>query len=569
MHLVTLTVREALDVEPLRAAGVSILAGAGHLDRPVRWAHVVELPDVANFLSGGELLLTTGMGTPTDAATQRAYLHALADAGAAALVIELGRKFTSIPGEMVRLAEARGLPLATLAHEARFVDVTEAVHRGILRRQYELLDRAEQVSTELTTQIIDGADVDEVVARVSGLLGADVVFEDEAHHIVAAAGDARTLELARAQWDAHSRAGHDDSALGAVQRTEDSPRCTWVDVWIRHERWGRLHVLARGSRTEAVRDLLVDRAGAALALAMLSKKDAAHLAERAESALLAELAAGRHASCDEVVHRARALGAELSRGRLAAVSMELDLLVANAGTGAITPSHRRPDAHLDALHTLAESLRVSIRSHGCEALVGTSGDRVVALIAVPGRRPLAGILDALVADAVEHSRRRAPVEVVAGASGEASLDALPRAIEEATVAAGFARGDAASRGVSGRLLHHYDELGTYQLLLRLADGPDLARFVDSELRPLLEHDERVRPKLVPTLHAYLAHAGRKADAARALGIQRRTLYQRMAKIESLLARSVDDQQTRTRLTLALQGLELLHAHRGRPAVPKH
>lgn len=574
------TVREALTLEPLRAAGASVLAGAAHLDRPVRWAHVAEAPDIAHLLTGGELLLTTGMAIAGDPAAQRTFLTEVAEAGVAAVVIELGRNFTAIPDDMVRLAEARGLPLVSLTREARFVDVTEAVHRAILRHQYQLLDRAEQVSRELTEQILDGADVDEVVAHVAGVLGAEVVLEDGSHHMIAAGGEPQALDDLRAQWQAHAHSGHGDGARGAVQRTTGTRPCTWVDIWIRHERWGRLHVMAMRADSDEVRDLLVDRAGAALALSMLSKKDAAHLVERAVNAMLAEVAAGRHGSTEELLHRARALGANLARGRLAAICVELgDVPIPHAqtdgigkgggaGRAGVAPQLAGPNARLDAVHTVAESLRSSVAGHGCSALVGTSGDRLLAVIAVPGSRPLMAVLDELVAEAVA-PMSRAQVEVAAGASGEVTLDALPRAIDEAMRAAAFAReatvAEASAARPAGagrpteRVLHHYDDLGTYQLLRRLADGPDLARFVESELRLLLEHDERRRPKLVPTLRAYLAHAGRKADAARALGIQRRTLYQRMATIESLLGRDIDDQQTRTRLTLALQGHELLHA----------
>jgi len=85
--------------------------------------------------------------------------------------------------------------------------------------------------------------------------------------------------------------------------------------------------------------------------------------------------------------------------------------------------------------------------------------------------------------------------------------------------------------------------------------------VESELSPLLEHDARSSAKLVPTLQAYLDNACRKTDTAQELWIQRRTLYGRLARIERLLGRSLNDQDTRTRLTLALQGLSLLRQRR--------
>jgi PucR family transcriptional regulator, purine catabolism regulatory protein len=51
-----LTVRELLkDLE------VRLVAGEGGLHLPVRWVHITELLDPTPWLSGGELLLTTGM----------------------------------------------------------------------------------------------------------------------------------------------------------------------------------------------------------------------------------------------------------------------------------------------------------------------------------------------------------------------------------------------------------------------------------------------------------------------------------------------------------------------------
>src|SRR5881275_2844326 len=61
-----LTLREVLDLDPLRASEPVLLAGEGALDRPVRWVHSSEVYEGANFLDGGELLLTNGFGL-TDA----------------------------------------------------------------------------------------------------------------------------------------------------------------------------------------------------------------------------------------------------------------------------------------------------------------------------------------------------------------------------------------------------------------------------------------------------------------------------------------------------------------------
>src|SRR5215203_1063725 len=100
-----LTVREVLaDVE------VDLLAGEANLDVPVRWVHISELADPTPWLSGGELLLTTGIALDT-AQHQRDYIAALADHGLAGLGLGTGFTHATVPEALVEAARERGFPL--------------------------------------------------------------------------------------------------------------------------------------------------------------------------------------------------------------------------------------------------------------------------------------------------------------------------------------------------------------------------------------------------------------------------------------------------------------------------
>ncbi|NUS58268.1 MAG: helix-turn-helix domain-containing protein, partial [Streptomycetaceae bacterium] len=81
---------------------------------------------------------------------------------------------------------------------------------------------------------------------------------------------------------------------------------------------------------------------------------------------------------------------------------------------------------------------------------------------------------------------------------------------------------------------------------------DLAAFVRRAVGPLLEHDRTARQPLLPTLQAYLTHAGRKAETARDLHLNRQTLYDRLGRISLLLGTDLDDPETVLGLRLALQ-----------------
>jgi PucR family transcriptional regulator, purine catabolism regulatory protein len=248
MCTVSVTLREILDLDPLQRASAKVLAGEGQLDRSVRWVHISELPDIAYLLRGGELLLTTGMGIAGSGEVQRRYIAELVAAGAVGLVIELGRNFRVIPPTMVKAAEENGLPLIALEREIPYVEVTEAVHRAIINRQYELLSRAENVSRELTELILSGAEVGQVVARLAEIFGNLVVLEDEAHQVVEIAGRRSSIGTVLSSWDEHSRASHDEGGRGTVHRYDGVPACLWVGLWLRNSPWGRLHVLETNER---------------------------------------------------------------------------------------------------------------------------------------------------------------------------------------------------------------------------------------------------------------------------------------------------------------------------------
>ncbi|WP_327430743.1 PucR family transcriptional regulator [Streptomyces sp. NBC_01236] len=130
-----LTLRDILALDPVRGTEPELLAGEGALDRPVRWVHSSEVYEGANFLDGGELLLTNGFGlTDADEGTRRQYVRELAARGAAGLAVEVGRSLVRMPEEVVDEARRLGLPLIALHRVVPFVRITEAANRAIVAR---------------------------------------------------------------------------------------------------------------------------------------------------------------------------------------------------------------------------------------------------------------------------------------------------------------------------------------------------------------------------------------------------------------------------------------------------
>src|SRR5262245_21633944 len=80
----------------LAEVGLCLGLGAGvpALEQ-LTWAHTSGLIDPTAWLTGGELVLTTGIGLPRAVREQRAYVGRLADAGVAGLGFGLGVRYAA------------------------------------------------------------------------------------------------------------------------------------------------------------------------------------------------------------------------------------------------------------------------------------------------------------------------------------------------------------------------------------------------------------------------------------------------------------------------------------------
>ncbi len=103
-----------------------------------------------------------------------------------------------------------------------------------------------------------------------------------------------------------------------------------------------------------------------------------------------------------------------------------------------------------------------------------------------------------------------------------------------------------------RRWHDARRPGIADLLHDLRDTPALDAFVDEQLGPLLAAGPARHRALLETLEAYLAAGGRKAQAARALHLERQSLYLRLRRIEELLGVSLEDEDAVLGLHLAVE-----------------
>ncbi|MFB6555248.1 PucR family transcriptional regulator [Streptomyces sp. NPDC056405] len=527
-----ITVQRALELPGLRSGLPEILAGADRLHRTVRWVHAGEVPNIASLLKGGELLLTTGYGLGTRPAEQRAFVRTLAERGIAALVVELGPRFGRLPAALVDTARAAGLPLVQLHREVPFVTVTEEIHTEIVNGHYALLQRAEEVHRRCTEALLGGGGVPQVLGILADFGGNPVFLETTDGRLLYAAGAGPEGADPLQVWEG-LRGPHKEAPPPAGSVLVDVPGGGPGTGSVR----ARLVLLPVRSSLAPVHRMAAERAAGILAVVLMQARQEEELAARGRGDFLTDLAEGR-ITPDDAPAQARVLGFKPGTGPLLPVVMRLGDTLSPAGGG---------------WAVLARAVAEELASVGVPVLLGVRPveGRVPLLLGLRTESERTAVADR-VAVALRAGVERAgmqppgarpPVVVVGVAGGWAAASAsLRHAAETAT----------AAQGLTDRPWYDARRLDIDLLLWRLREHPDLAAFVDRAIGPLRDHDNRAKPPLLPTLQTYLAHAGRKAETARELHLNRQTLYNRLARIGELLGTDLDDPQTVLALSLALR-----------------
>ncbi|MEV5878127.1 PucR family transcriptional regulator ligand-binding domain-containing protein [Streptomyces sp. NPDC052101] len=527
-----ITVQRALELPGLRSGLPEILAGADRLGRTVRWVHAGEVPNIASLLKGGELLLTTGYGLGTRPAEQRAFVRTLAERGIAALVVELGPRFTRLPAALVDTARAAGMPLVQLHREVPFVTVTEEIHTEIVNGHYALLQRAEEVHRRCTEALLGGGGVPQVLGILADFSGNPVFLETADGRLLYAAGEGPEGADPLQVWEG-LRGPHKDAPPPAGSVLVDVPGGgPGTAGSVR----ARLVLLPVRSPLAPVHRIAAERAAGILAVVLMQARQEEELAARGRGDFLTDLAEGR-ISAEDAPAQARVLGFKPGESPLLPVVMRIGDSLSPGGGWAV----------------LARAVSEELAAVGVPVLLGVRPveGRVLVLLGLRSESERSAVADRVAAAlraGVERAGMRrpgspSPVVVVAVAGGWAAASAgLRHAAETAT----------AAQGLTDRPWYDARRLDIDLLLWRLRDHPDLAAFVDRAIGPLRDHDHRSKPPLLPTLETYLAHAGRKAETARELHLNRQTLYNRLARIGELLGTDLDDPQTVLALSLALR-----------------
>ena len=532
-----LTLTEALELPILRDARV--VAGANALDRPIRWVHNAGVPNAADWLHGGELVLTTVYNMPNSADEQADYLRQLADKGIVALVITIGMLVDEIPAHLRVLGDELCLPLIELPYQTRFVDIAKVINERISEESLDTISRALSIQHRLSRLVLEGGGFPELAEMLADQVGHSISIENERFEAIANKNIAE-VDSARRYTIEHGRTNPQLIAALEVEylpKIRESLRPIQLPVMpelglemdrllapivVHGEIYGYIWIIADVHALSPI-DMMAIEIGATVAALLMLYQESLQTAERLRGNLMAQLIEGDGGQRAVLTDQSLRFGVDL---RLPYRMLLVSIRNGQPPTPAL--AYRITNEVLARVKTPA----VAAPFAGQIAIVSQSD------------KDIDGLAHALVIR-LERDFGGVAVGISSAMTGAESVSAAHEQCNEVL--------DIGQRIQLEKRIHRFDDLGYIHMLYHAGPASLSQNPLVSILRQLL--NER-QADLFNTLETYLDAGGNSVQTAETLEIHRSTLNYRLSRIKEICDVDLTSASTRLNLQIALKLMRL-------------
>ncbi|AIM15076.1 MULTISPECIES: PucR family transcriptional regulator [Neobacillus] len=502
----------------------SVIAGHHGMERIVKWVHVVEVTSIRNLLKGQELILSTGVAWKDNPDLFVSMVKEFIEHHAAGLCIELGTYLTTIPDEVIHIANEHQFPIIIFQHQVPFVEITQDIHSVIINQQYQKISDLENYSQRLNKRLLTIESYEDILQFIFSALDVQIIFrlKNQAYEFVP-------------ELPLHEQA----SIIEQLERAKKQPNHHFaiapIDLF--GQDYGELAIYSKDIPISEYDLLILDRTATALAQHLLRELYTEEKKRVNEFEWLHGWLAGEH-TLEEISDYLIEHGCKSK---------------SNQATVLITKLFPVNEKSFPDVTYLKLVLRSVFEQNGFIVFfVEKRYELTFILLNQRGKKNMKDrIKKAIVSiEDSEFIRKQFPNKFfIAAGKFTDSLNDLHKSFQTAKETLRIQQ-----KMTNMQTYYFYEDLHLYRLISQLSKQTDLQELASEYLQPVIQYDLKYNAKLLETLKAYLECNGSKQETANKLYIVRQTLYHRLQKLENLLGADFMEREKR----VAIEFMLLVH-----------
>ena len=516
-------------------ADLKLLAGGGGEQNNISSVTVVDTPDGAQWLTGGEFVITTGymVGNNTDSLV--AFLHMLHQRKVAGLGIKKNRHISSIPATVLELADALNMPLISIPDHYSFVDIINPVLTRTVNRQYSLLAQNNLIHDEFQALAVNDSTVPEILQTLSLIVGVPSAFVDTYFHEIYYSDSNSALAQSIRKVNPLDISGHlpelFDSYIVAKQTTKFG------------------YILFPKGELKASEDncfqTAVEQAGIILILRMQTRISNQYVVEKYKGIFIEDILLNNIKEESEIHNRAALYNWDFHNGG-AAVTVDVNNIKQNFTEKLDSHTNQMLERITEDIFTLAIQ---EIQEAFPSANYMKQSDLISFIVSAPPeeRSDLIPRLREIFRRIQEKIRPISPFTITMGVGNyyENICDVYKSYTESRiSINLGYAL------RWFDRILF-YKDMGLYRMLTPIAANPETLDFCEKFLKPLEDYDRENGRELMDTLQEIVQCGWNLKKASENLYLHYNSMKYRYSKICSVMNMDFDDHGNRLMTEIAI------------------
>lgn len=516
-----------------RFSECEVVAGHEGMGRIIENVTIMEVPELAPWLKGGELILTSLFSIKDDRDAQNMLVHNLYKAGSIALAVKPFQTLKGIPEGILKSANKLGFPVIRIPEDIKYLDIMSPVMHSIVNNKVVLQEDIEQVTKVLNEVSLNAHGVDAFVENVQYLTKNVITIESEFSYIQVPSPEKDISPLTKDQ----------KYELSIIQRPIQYERtyddkevsCLVAPIMVDGNVYGNITSWAINDDHSAMSIAIIEKASSLLSLEFLKLKVKYDVEQQYKSDFIRELLFSERIKENDVIEWGE-------KYRITKTDDYVCLLVSAKDKKSQVKNYiRLKDSEVNSIiqKIQPDVLAGHIRNGVC-VILPTNGSSIKNLSQK--------IFDAL----STYLGTAFTLSVGVGRSGRGP-EGIQASFIQAEQALNLSETIRDTKGII-----YYDDLGAYRLLNPLKGQKELMDFYEETVGKLVEQD--TDNELLKTLRMYFYYDEVMKVTANALFIHVNTLKYRMTKIESITGYDLKSSEGKMNLFLGLKIHELTNRH---------
>lgn len=551
-----ISVKELLTLDALKEA--KILAGENGLSKRITKVNVMEVPDIIEWVSEGEFLITTAYSIKDNIMILLDLIPKLKEKEVVGLGIKVGRYVSRLPEEIIELANTIEFPIIELPFYISHPDIISIILTEVINNQMNMLIKMEKFNREVMEIMMKGGGIKEIAKKLHDNIGNSLaIYEsmNDSSEIVCDDADRNIIERVILEYISQKNTKDNNDSEGIYKVSKDYFNGKYLEritipIVIEKVKYGFIFIWIDKKALNPVDNMLIESYVHIIALEFVKKLSLYNMESSYKLEFFDDLLTNNESRQNNALEKAKTFNFHKELKYSVVIILLKDLFKNNKQI------FNRMNFIQESISSLLFIINRRIKQYNGKIIYVDKSDRILILYgsevekeADEIKKEISCFCEGILNDALKKFKKNDLIIGIGRSSNCASE--LWRSHNQAKLIV-----ENLGKSNIGSIMH-FDDLGLYRILSFDGLQGELLEFCTDTIKPLIEYDKANNAELVKTLKNYFQCNGNIKKISEKMYMHYNTIIYRLQKIKDITGFDIDDSDSRLNLEIALKIIDLI------------